>query len=57
MIEFKYKCPICRAANNLSRDNTICRRCGSSLKRIYELRKNKIYRTIKIIGNNSITAL
>lgn len=47
----EYKCPVCRANNKLTEENSICRRCGVDLSFIYALNKkykyeilNKVYR-------------
>ncbi len=45
----EYKCPICKATNNLTNDNTICRRCKIDLNAIYKLKKDKINDILKDI--------
>ena len=45
----EYKCPICKATNNLTKDNTICRRCKIDLSSIYKLKRDKTNNIIKTI--------
>ena len=42
MMEFIYKCPICRAKNRVSKANLICRRCNADLSEIYKIKKLRI---------------
>ena len=47
-MEFKYKCPVCRANNILTANNLHCRRCKSNLASIYRVKKNKVFKAIKV---------
>ena len=46
----EYRCPVCRANNKLTEENSLCRRCEVDLSSIYTLNKkyrydilNKVY--------------
>ena len=45
----EYRCPICKATNNLTNDNTICRRCKIDLNSVYKLQKDKINNILREI--------
>ncbi|SFV66478.1 hypothetical protein MNB_SV-12-1362 [hydrothermal vent metagenome] len=48
-MEFKYKCPVCRANNTLSSTNLYCRRCKSNLTSIYNIKKRGVFRVLKAL--------
>lgn len=52
-MEFKYKCPVCRANNILTANNLYCRRCKSNLTSIYKAKKDNFFKIIKIIINGN----
>jgi rRNA maturation endonuclease Nob1 len=49
-MEFAYQCPICRAKNILTKENTTCRRCGSNLELVYQTKKEKILSVLNSIA-------
>jgi Zn finger protein HypA/HybF involved in hydrogenase expression len=49
-MEFKYKCPVCRASNILTANNLYCRRCKSNLTSIYMIKKKKVFKVIKKVA-------
>ena len=49
-MEFKYKCPVCRANNILTSNNLQCRRCKSDLTSIYRIKQKKLFEGLKKIG-------
>jgi len=56
-MQIEYKCPICRANNILSEEDTICRRCKSELSSIFKLKQDSVYEVLQNIlkkGNNDI---
>jgi len=46
-MEFKYRCPVCRANNTLTANNLHCRRCAIDLSSIYASRKRRIFCVLK----------
>ncbi len=52
-MEFKYKCPVCKANNILKDDNLYCRRCRSNLASIYNAKKDNFFKIIKLIINGN----
>jgi len=57
-MEFKYKCPVCRAGNVLTPENSYCRRCRCDLSPMYRAKKKNVYKLIRKIvasgGNEPI---
>ncbi len=48
-MEFKYRCPVCRANNVLIPTDLYCRRCKSNLTSIYESKKKDFFKSLKSI--------
>ncbi len=45
----EYRCPVCKATNSLTKDNTTCRRCKSDLSTIYKLREANLHKVLNKI--------